>query len=350
MKIDAALYKLIPTHRFGISRETSTEYTSILLRITQNGITGYGEAFPSNRYENSAEQNVEIFKSAPFQSMETMFDHFQPKALQRWAGDSFQNIDSLISGFTSAYYDYFGKKLGISVAELIGYGSEKLPLSSFTIGIDEAEVIRQKVKEAENYPILKIKVGTDRDEEIMGIIRELTDKPVRVDANEGWDKEEALDRIKWLESQNVEFVEQPIPAGNYDDVRWLQERSPLPLIADEDCRHVDDVAKLMDCYDGINIKLVKCGGITPALQMIATAKSFGKSVMLGCMVESSAGIAPAAMLGGGVDYLDLDGNLLLSNDPFDGPKAENGKFGAFSGNGLEVQPIKEIDWETIYSQ
>jgi len=349
MKIDAALQKLIPSHRFGISRDMSTEYTSILLRIEHNGIIGFGEAFPSNRYEKSAEHNLKIFKNAPFTNTESLFTHFQPKVMQRWTEQAFNNIDSLISGYTSAYYDYFGNKLGISVAELIGFWGENMPLSSFTIGIDEEAVIRQKVKEAEQYPILKIKVGTDRDEEIMGIIRELTDKPVRVDANEGWDKKEALDRIHWLESQNVEFVEQPIPAGNYDDVRWLQERSPLPLIADEDCRHVEDVPKLMDCYDGINIKLVKCGGITPALQMIATAKSFAKSVMLGCMVESSAGISPAAMLGGGVDYLDLDGNLLLSNDPFSGPRAENGKFGEFSGKGLGVEPVEEIDWKTIYS-
>jgi len=348
MKLSAALFKLIPTHKFGISRESNTEYTTILLKLEKNGYTGYGEAFPSRRYEHSAETNYSILTGADFSVLDQLTDQFQSLPLQSWLSDTFEHIDSLASGLSAACYDYFGRKWGITAAEFTGSQGLSWPKSSFTIGIDELDIIEQKVREAGAYPLLKIKLGTDQDEEIMGLIRELTDKPLRVDANEGWDREQALERITWLASQNVEFIEQPIPAGNYDDIRWLTERSPLPVIADEDCRHIEDLPDVLSCYDGINIKLVKCGGITPALQMIHTAKTFGKSIMLGCMVESSAGIAPAAVLGGLVDYLDLDGNLLLSNDPFDGPRAEKGRFPEFTAPGMGVSETTDIEWETLY--
>lgn len=350
MEISAAIVTLVPTHQFGISRETMSEYHSIMIRLSDGKTIGYGEAFPSNRYEISAESNFEVLKGLDFAVMSVFMDKFQPLPLQRYITEASTGIDSLIAGLSGAYYDYFGKKYGLPVPEMIGSSGLELSTTSFTIGIDDLDVIRQKVEEAKPYPILKIKLGAENDEEIMATIRELTEKPIRVDANEGWEREEALEKIEWLSSENVEFIEQPIPAGNYDDVRWLQERSPLPLIADEDCRHIEDVPPLMECYDGINIKLVKCGGITPALQMIHTARTYNKSIMLGCMLESSAGIAPAAVLGGLVDYLDLDGNLLLSNDPFDGPRAENGKFGVFNKNGMGVEPQSEIDWEVLYTE
>jgi len=350
MELSANIFTLIPTHQFGISRETRSEYQSILIRISDGNTTGYGEAFPSNRYEDSAESNFNVLQDADFSEMVTYLDTFQPLPFQRFISEQCREIDSLIAGLSGAYYDYFGKKYDLPIPEMIGTGGLPLPVSSFTIGIDNLDVIRQKVEEAKPYPLLKIKLGTENDEEIMQVIRELTDKPIRVDANEGWDKQVALEKIEWLNTENVEFIEQPIPAGNYDDVRWLQERSPLPIIADEDCRHVEDVPLLMDCYDGINIKLVKCGGITPAIQMIHTARTYHKSIMLGCMVESSAGIAPAAVLGGLVDYLDLDGNLLLSNDPFDGPRAENGEFGPFERNGLGVSPKTDMHWTVLYTE
>ena len=350
MDISASIFTLVPTHRFGISRETRSKYETILVKLENRGVTGYGEAFPSNRYEKSARENYAIVQSVDFSTAADFFRTFQPRPFQQWAEEVTGGIDSLIAGLTAAYYDFHGKRLGIGITEIVGSAGLHWPKSTFTIGIDNLDVIQQKVTEAEAYPLLKIKMGTENDQEIMSLIRELTDKPIRVDANEGWDTEVALEKIKWLATQNVEFVEQPIPAGNYDDVRWLAERSPLPLIADEDCRHIADVPALMDCYDGINIKLVKSGGITPALQMIHTAKTYGKSVMLGCMVESSAGIAPAAVLGGLVDYLDLDGNLLLSNDPFSGPRATNGIFPELTAPGLGVEPNTNIEWELLYQQ
>jgi L-alanine-DL-glutamate epimerase-like enolase superfamily enzyme len=159
----------------------------------------------------------------------------------------------------------------------------------------------------------------------------------------------ALEKIQWLTTQNVQFVEQPLPAKNFDDMRKLYEQSPLPLFADEDCIIPSDLPQLMNCYHGINIKLVKCGGIAPAIQMIQTARTFSKQIMLGCMVESSAGIAPAAHLAGGADYLDLDGNLLLSNDPFHGPRAACGQFSPLVQPGLNVSQDEEIAWETLFT-
>ncbi|MCF7803543.1 MAG: dipeptide epimerase [Candidatus Marinimicrobia bacterium] len=348
MEVSAAIYELIPTHRFGISRETSEFYNTLLVKITHNGITGYGEAFPSARYEQSAEKNLRVLQQIDFPEFSDLCDIFQPWILHEWLTDICEGVDSLISAMTSAYYDVFGQIFDTPVTSLAGSAGLEWPLSSFTIGIDNLETIRTKVAEAESYPLLKVKLGSDNDEQIMANVREMTDKLVRVDANEGWNKEEALEKIEWLETLNVEFVEQPLPAGNPDDVQWLREQSPLPIIADEDCRHIDDLPEILPAYDGINIKLVKCGGITAALRMCHTAKTFGKSVMLGCMVESSAGIAPAAAIGGFADYLDLDGNLLLSNDPFTGPRAKNGSFSELTAPGLGVTEQQYIAWETLY--
>lgn len=348
MKVSAALFSLVPSHPFGISREVADEYTTILIRIEELDIVGYGEAFPSRRYENSAEDNLIKFRSVSFREIESFIQEFQPRCTYEWSRITFNDIDSLVSGFTSAYYDWHAQRMKLPVANLVGFGGQSLPVSSFTIGLDTLDIIEQKVREADDYPVLKIKLGTDRDEAIINRIRKITDKPLRVDANEGWNREEALEKINWLAEQNVQFIEQPLPAGHYDESRWLRKRSPIPIFADEDCRHIADLPYIVDCYDGINIKLVKCGGIIPAMQMIHTAKTFEMAVMLGCMVESSVGIAPAAMLAGGVDYLDLDGNLLLANDPFKGPKAFKGIFSLFNSPGLGITPISKMNWETIY--
>lgn len=349
MKIEAALFELVPTHAFGIARGTSTSYHTILLRMEAMGIEAFGEAFPSSRYENTAEENLHILKHYPWRDVDELRDRFQPVIFHRWAQDHSQGAQSLVSGLNSLYWDYFAQRLRIPVAALAGFHGMDVPQSSFTIGIDEPDIIQQKVKEAENYPILKVKLGTDRDKEIMSLIRDITDKPVRVDANEGWSAEEALEKIQWLTTQNVQFVEQPLPAKHFAAMRKLYEQSPLPLFADEDCIIPSDLPEIMECYHGINIKLVKCGGITPATQMIQTARTFGKKIMLGCMVESSAGIAPAAHLAGGADYLDLDGNLLLSNDPLNGPKAESGRFPPLVQPGLNVNQEAEIAWETLFT-
>ena len=187
--------------------------------------------------------------------------------------------------------------------------------------------MQEKIREAEAYPKLKIKVGTDNDEEILKAVREVTDKPLRVDANEGWKtKEEALEKIKWLESLNVEFIEQPLPATMLEETRWLRDRINIPIVADEAVKSAADIPKLAQAYDGINIKLMKSGGIQEALRMIWMARSLGLKIMLGCMVESSCAISAAAHISPLVDWADLDGNLLIANDPFKGVTVEDGKL------------------------
>jgi len=352
MRIDAAIHKLIPIHPFGISRETRTSYDTVLIKIQIGDIAGYGEAFPSKRYEQPAAENYHLLESAEWQRLDPLFREFQPIPFYRVARDIFHNVDSLVSGVTAAYYDCFAQKFTVSVSELIGTSGLPIPDSSFTIGIDEPEMIAKKIIEAEPYPILKIKLGTDDDETIMRIVRQTTDKPIRVDVNEGWDPEEAVEKIKWLSAQKVELVEQPIPAGQFDAMRMIREKSPLPVIADEDCRHASDVPKLLDGFDGWNIKMDKCGGLVPALQMKQAAAIHGKKVMLGCMVQSSAGIAPAVAMAGGTDFIDLDGNILLSNDPFRGPRAENGSFREFTESryiGMGVEERGTIQWEKLYA-
>lgn len=349
MQIEAAIYDLTPTHRFGISREMRTVSPTILLKVSHKNVTAYGEAFPSTRYEQAASENFQVLQSREWKRLISYFDQYRPLAFYRFCRAFFGEIDSLVAGVTTAYYDYFAQRYNLPAFSLLGLDGLALPQSSFTIGLDTLEIIRSKVKEADSYPILKIKLGTDRDEAIISTVRAVTDTPIRVDANEGWSRGEAAEKIEWLAGQNVEFVEQPIPAGRFQDLRWLRSRARLPIIADEDCRHVTDLPDILDCYDGFNIKLVKCGGITPALQMIQTARTFGKAVMIGCMTESSAGIAPAVALGGMADFLDLDGNLLLSNDPFAGPEAIDGTFSPPAESGMGVRERESIHWEVLYS-
>jgi L-alanine-DL-glutamate epimerase-like enolase superfamily enzyme len=185
----------------------------------------------------------------------------------------------------------------------------------------------RKVLEAEPHPILKIKLGGGNDEEVMEAVRSVSTKTVRVDANEGWKTPElALEKIRWLAGLGVELVEQPLPAGQLDGMRWLKERSPLPLVADEDVHTASDLPGLVGAFHGINLKLMKAGGILEAIRTIHTARALGLRIMIGCMIESSLGITAAAQLGAMADWLDLDGNLLIQNDPFVGAVTEQGKI------------------------
>jgi len=195
------------------------------------------------------------------------------------------------------------------------------------------------VREAAAFPVLKIKVGLDTDEATIAAVRSVTNKPLRVDANEGWkNKEEAVRKINWLEKQGVEFVEQPMPAPMLEETRWVRSRVHIPLIADEACLHPSDIPKLANSFDGVSVKLMKCGGILEAHRMLQIAKSLGLKTMLGCMIESSIGVTAAAHLSPLVDYADLDGNLLIANDPYRGVRVANGKLILPEGPGLGLKP------------
>jgi L-alanine-DL-glutamate epimerase-like enolase superfamily enzyme len=226
-----------------------------------------------------------------------------------------------------ALMDWIGKKLDVPLYRYFGLDPRDAPVTTFSIGIDTPAITRQKVREAEAFPVLKVKVGLDTDEATIEAVRSVTKKPLRVDANEGWkDKEEAVRKIRWLEKQGVEFIEQPMPAAMAEDIRWVRRRVNMPIIADEACERPADVPKCVGIYDGVNVKLDKCGGLLEAQRMIQVARALGLKVMLGCMISSSISVTAAAHLSPLVDYADLDGNLLIANDAYTGVRVENGKL------------------------
>lgn len=324
MKLSYECIDLHLRHTFTIARSSRDVEPCIIVRIEHEGITGLGEAAPSERYGETRE-TVEAFLSRVDLAG---FDN--PFLLE----DILAYLDSLSHGNPAAkaaidiaLHDWIGKRLGVPLWKLWGCNQEKAPLTSFTIGIDRLEVIEQKVREAEVYPLLKVKVGVPNDEEIIRTIRRLTDKPLRVDANEGWkSKELALEKILWLEEQGVEFIEQPMPASDPDGTAWLREQVHIPIIADESLQNLSSLPDLRGVFDGINIKLMKCGGLREAMRLIHTARAMEMKIMLGCMIESSVAISAAAQLSPLVDYADLDGNLLITNDPFVGVRVLYGRL------------------------
>jgi len=325
--------KLNLRHTFRIARSADDFRHSVILKVILDNLEGLGEAAPSPRYN----QTVDTVHKA--------LSEIDPKSLKAidYLEDTLEELSqrlkhqrAALAAIDLALYDILGKRFNAPLYAIFGLNPARTPVTSYTIGIDTPEVIRKKVAEAEKFPILKVKMGLENDYQIMETIRELTDKPVRIDANEGWTKEEAIEKIRWLENLNVEFIEQPLPAEKLEDMHWLAERSPLPLIADESVQVAEDIPGLIGAFHGINIKLMKCGGIREAVKMIHTARACGMKVMLGCMVESSIGITAAAHLSPLVDYADLDGNLLITNDPASGVRVKNGKLILTESPGLGV--------------
>ncbi len=313
------------THTWTISRNSADVKNNVFVRYQRNGVFGIGEAAPNIRYNETPESTIEVIQKAI-----PVVEQFDPWHFV----DMGYAIRALVEEQTAAkcaidiaVMDWVGKSLGVPLYRYFGLDKSKTPITTFSIGIDTPEVMQQKIREAEQFPILKIKVGRDNDEEILNAVRAVTDKPLRVDANEGWKtKEEALEKIHWLEKMGVEFIEQPLPAAMLEETRWLRERVTIPIIADEAVKKAADIPQLATAYDGINIKLMKSGGIQEALRMIWMARSLGMKIMLGCMIESSCAIAAAAHISPLVDYADLDGNLLISNDPFRAVIVDRGKL------------------------
>jgi len=319
---------------------SSSQYRDTLhTTYTRGGITGHGEGAPIVRYKEdavSAQKAIEavqdlLVKSDPMQYTKIMAEVF--KAIPgNWAGKAAIDI---------ALMDWVGKKLGVPLCSLFGLDPKDAPQTTFSIGIDTPEITKQKTREAEAYPVLKVKVGLATDEPTIEAVRSVTKKPLRVDANEGWkDKEEAVRKINWLETQGVEFIEQPLPAAQLEDMKYIRSKVHMPIFADEACGRASDIPKLAEYFDGVNIKLDKSGGIVEALRMIHVARSFGMKVMLGCMISSSATVTAAAHISPLVDYADLDGNLLISNDPFHGVRVEQGKLVLPKGPGLGLTAAK----------
>jgi len=316
----------------------SSDYRdTFFVEYARDGITGTGEGAPIIRYKESAETCLKAVESIrPWLLAQ------KPEAFVKLMDGVFRRIEGNFAAKAAldiALLDWNAQKLGVPLWRWFGLDAADAPVTTFSIGIDKAEVIRQKVREAEEFPVLKIKVGLDNDEEVIAAVRSVTKKPLRVDANEGFKtKEEAVEKINWLEKQGVEFIEQPLPAANLEDMNWIRKRVHIPVIADEACLHPADIPRLAPYFDGVNVKVDKCGGLLEAKRMIEIARSLGLKVMLGCMVSSSVAITAAAHLSPLVDYADLDGNLLIANDPYEGVRVEKGKLILPDRPGLGLRP------------
>jgi L-alanine-DL-glutamate epimerase-like enolase superfamily enzyme len=297
---------------------SSSDFRDVLYaRYTRDGITGIGEGAPIIRYHEdaaSARRAVDGIADYLATADPLQFDKVLGEVLRRvegeWAAKAAIDI---------AILDWVGQQRGLPIYAMLGLDPKDAPFTDFSIGIDTPEVTRQKVGEAAAYPVLKIKVGLDTDEASIDAVRSVTDKPLRVDANEGWKtKEEALRKIKWLETQGVELVEQPMPAAMLEEHRWLRDQVDVPIFADEACLRPTDIPKLAEAYDGVNVKIDKAGGILQGYRMIQIARALGLKTMLGCMISSSVSVTAAAHLSPLVDYADLDCALLVANDPYVG--------------------------------
>lgn len=327
MDLTWEVVELEAEHPFRISRSTETRVERVWVRVEGDGLEGWGEADPSDRYGETA-GTVERALDAMRSVIRRESDPGLIERLERELRIQAPGEAAALSAVVSALCDLAGKRMGVPLWRLWGLDPAAAPVSSFTIGIDEPGVVAEKVRAARGrWPILKVKLGTDRDRELMETVRRAApDAVLRVDANEAWSPGEALDRMAFLAELGVELVEQPIPADDLEGLRHLRENAPLPLILDESVVDLADVPQVADAAHGINIKLGKCGGPREALRMIHAARASGLRVMLGCFLSSSLAIAAAAHLSPLADYADLDGAALLADDPFRGPRFERGRI------------------------
>ncbi len=311
-------------HTWTIARGSSEVKTNVLTRLASGGIEGYGEAAPNLRYSEDA------------RTVTTALDLLAPQL-----GDDPSRIDAILDAMEAALpghraaraaidialHDWIGKRDGLPLYRMLGADPARTPRTSFSIGIDSVPVMQQKVREASDFAILKIKVGRDGDRAILEGVRAVTDKPLYVDANEGWsDPGRAIEMIRWMEGVGVVLVEQPLPAADLDGAKRVRDGVDLPILADEACLGLEDIPRLATAYDGINIKLQKSGGVRAARRMIEAARALKMRVMVGCMIETSIGITAAAHLSPLADDADLDGHLLIADDPFRGAMLQNGRL------------------------
>lgn len=318
-------YELKLRHVFTVATYSRTTTPDVQVEITYDGVTGYGEA-SMPQYLGQTVQSVTAFLQKV--DLSQFSDPFQLE-------DILAYVDSLSPGDTAAkaavdiaLHDLVGKLLGAPWYKIWGLNKDKAPSTTFTIGIDTAEVVKQKTRECANqFNILKVKLGRDNDKEMIETIRSVTDLPIAVDINQGWkDKEKAIDEIYWLKEHGIVMIEQPMPKEMRDDIAWITEKSPLPIFADEAIQRLKDIKNVEGAYSGINIKLMKCTGMHEAWKMLNYARAIGMKVMVGCMTETSCAVSAAAQLSPAVDFADLDGNLLISNDRFKGMEVVKGKI------------------------
>ena len=348
MKLSHQTIELNPTHPFVIARGGYSHHRNVIVRLTDDdGLEGYGEAAP-NRYYGESVSTV-IAALGQFKPVLERADPFSLESIEAHLNRVLRSNASAKSAVSSALHDLVGKRLGLPVFRLWGLDAATTPESSFTIAIAENHELERRVAEAREYPILKIKLGTDRDEEIVRIIRNAApEKRLRVDANAAWTAKHAVRMSDFLAAQGVEMLEQPVAANDIEGLRFVRKRSKLPVFADESCLVASDVAKLTGAVDGINIKLAKCGSLREAMRMVHAARALDMQVMAGCMIESSLGISAIAQISPLLDYADFDGAALLSNDPFQGTSIAGGTIRLSGEPGLGATPAPSVDLSTAF--
>lgn len=341
MELSFFTYELRLRHVFTVASFSRSTTPDVQVELRYDGFMGYGEASmpPYLRHELGTAESALRFLSRVRQLLADCPDPFQLEEI-------LARVDALGPGDAAAkaavdiaLHDLVGKLLGAPWFRIWGLDPAKAPSTTFTIGIDTPEVVRQKTREcAERFNILKVKLGRDNDKEMIETIRSVSQLPIAVDANQGWnDRQQALDMIGWLAERGIVMIEQPMPKERIDDLAWLTERSPLPVFADESVQRLADVAALKGVFSGINIKLMKCTGMREAWKMLNLARALGMKVMIGCMTETSCACSAAAQLAPAVDFADLDGNLLIANDRFDGMRVVDGKITLPQRPGIGVE-------------
>jgi L-alanine-DL-glutamate epimerase-like enolase superfamily enzyme len=348
MKLSHQTIELKPTHPFVIARGGYAHHRNVIVRLTDDdGTEGFGEAAP-NRYYGESVATV-IAALGQFKPILERADPMELESIEAHLSRVLRGNASAKSAVSSALHDLVGKRLGLPVFRLWGLDAAAAPQSSFTIAIAESHELEQRVVEAREYPILKIKLGTDRDMEIVRIVRNAApEKRLRVDANAAWTAKHAVRMSEFLADQGVEMLEQPVPASDIEGLRFVRKRSKLPVFADESCLVATDIAKLAGAVDGINIKLAKCGSLREALRMVHTARALDMQVMAGCMIESSLGISAIAQISPLLDFADLDGAALLASDPFRGTSIAGGAIRLSGGPGLGVTPAPSANLSAAY--
>ncbi len=341
MKLYFETKELELRHTFTISRGSSDVVETVITRIEADGISGYGEASPSDYYGHTPESvTASLEKARPLLSG---VHPLQYRALIARLEKSLRGDRAALAAIDLAIHDWAGKRLGLPIHKLWGLDPNEMPLSSFTIGIDTIPCMVEKAREAADFPILKVKLGTPEDLALVRALREVSGAVFRVDANGAWTAAETIEKSRALKELGVEFIEQPLPPGKLGEMDEVRRSAALPLYADESAVIPEDIPGLVGRFDGIVIKLVKCGGLSSAMRMIEVARAVGLKVMLGCMIESSVSISAAAQIGPLADHLDLDGAILITNDPFRGAQNLKGRMVLPAEDGLGILPRGESE-------
>ena len=325
MKLSWESYELVLRHTFTVATHSRKTTPGVQVRIDYDGFTGHGEASMPPYLGHTVESVCAFLQKV---DLAQFADPFQLEDILAYVDSLSEGDAPAKAAVDIALHDLTGQLLGQPLYRIWGLDPAKAPSTTFTIGIDTPEVVREKTREcADRFNILKVKVGLDNDEAMIRTIREVTDLPLAVDANQGWkDRQKALDEIAWLAEQGVVMVEQPMPKERLDDIAWITERSPVPIFADESIQRLHDIPFVKGAFSGINIKLMKCTGLLEARKMLTYARAEGLKVMVGCMTETSCACTAAAHLSPAVDFADLDGNLLISNDLYEGVTVRNGRL------------------------